>query len=37
MDQLEQALAGNPVTDWSQSMGEWAELRDRYVEALAEN
>ena len=35
MDQLEQALAGNPVTDWDEeSWDEWAELRERYAREL---
>jgi uncharacterized protein YndB with AHSA1/START domain len=36
MDLLEDALAGNPVGDWSKegSMDDWAELRDHYAEKI---
>jgi uncharacterized protein YndB with AHSA1/START domain len=36
LDALAEALAGRPMVDWSKwSLDEWAEVRDRYVEALA--
>jgi uncharacterized protein YndB with AHSA1/START domain len=35
LDMLSDALDGRPIVDWSRvSLDEWAEIRDRYVEAL---
>jgi uncharacterized protein YndB with AHSA1/START domain len=35
LDMLADALDGRPIVDWSRvSLDEWAEIRDRYVEAL---
>jgi uncharacterized protein YndB with AHSA1/START domain len=35
LDALSEALAGHPMVDWDKwSLDEWAQIRDRYTEAL---